>query len=385
MKLRRPRSHRSPPPSNPSTSPKPGDKKIPNIYPQPQPAPILTLPLELLQQISSYLPPTTTASFSLTTRYIYYAIGTLPLQTHLTHPSSPSPCTLSEPYLPRSLSAPLSRIERRKRLEILEQAFPSHWYCAWCDRFHARALLGGPKTFLREVKRDCAEFNSYLHHGWGYVLCFHHVRLAVNRALWGPEFGLGEEDFLFEEGVRGKRVGRLGGVALWLRIRGKVVKGRFLLCAGFRVGFKDGGGSLLARDVVSLVLPLLPQIVAGHRDSHGPHTGLARAIEKALLSPLSSSSSSACRGNAGETEQCSFCATDFSISSSHPLSSSGNEAAKTVLEISVWRDLGDGRSPFDMGWRAHGELGNGKTGLGAYVARGLGVEVGGIRRRFEER
>ena len=78
---------------------------------QAQYAPVLTLPLELIQQISSYLDSAAAASFCLSSRYIYYAVGT----AHLNH----------------HLSVTSNKFERRKKIEILERAFPSHWYCAW--------------------------------------------------------------------------------------------------------------------------------------------------------------------------------------------------------------------------------------------------------------
>ncbi|KAJ4368191.1 hypothetical protein N0V83_006547 [Neocucurbitaria cava] len=155
------------------------------------PAPLLNLPIELIQQITSYLDNASAASFCLSSRFICYAVGTNHLSSYI--------------------GASKSRFEKRRTIEaVVERAFPGHWFCAWCDKFHAWSASDGPKEEASVAlttagvgtkganstgtkkgrRRDCAEFNSYLHDGSDYVLYYHHVRLAINRALWGPAHGI---------------------------------------------------------------------------------------------------------------------------------------------------------------------------------------------------
>ncbi|KAF1956012.1 hypothetical protein CC80DRAFT_492911 [Byssothecium circinans] len=393
MKFRRSRGKRSSQPT--ATSPTTPYEQAPTplitspqifpTSPPPQKAPILSLPLELLQQISTHLSPATAASFSLSTRYIYYAIGTQPLQAHISPPPNsftPKPEDHNLHYRSPPPPTTLPRIERRKRLEILERAFPSHWYCAWCDTFHARELAGGPTRFRKEAKRDCAEFNSYLHDGWDYVLCFHHVRLAVNRHLWGEGNGIDVSAFTYNSGgvERKIKVAKTHGgahhtdwVTTQLKTRARVVDGRLILYASYRVSVPgDSGG--LPFHLGKCIGSVLPQIVAGHRYSHEPHTGIVRALEMALLPHME---------HREVTKTCSVCATDFSIVVSHhsPTASSGSEPTNTIVQFFAWRDLGDGRSPFDTSWRAHGELGNGNEGV---YAGSIQMQDGSIRRRFRD-
>ncbi|CAI6332533.1 unnamed protein product [Periconia digitata] len=352
--------------------------------PTPQNAPLLKLPIELIQHISTYLPNiSTVASFSLTSRYLYYAIGTLPLSTHMYGADTiPSHGSRTSSY---SLSR-ISRTERRERREILERAFPSRWYCAWCDNFHIQEASTSPKLFVFETKRACSGYNSYLHDDKNeFVLCFHHVRLAVNRQLWGPEYGIGLDAFSYTSSpthktlhLRRKKI----GISTVLRTGAKVVDGRFLLNVTYSISMPTPpSGTGLARSLAKSVLPILPQILAGHRDSHEPHTGFLIALEKALLSPVS---------KPGIVRLCSVCATDFIVdvhrSASNKEYSAGNVAAfpKILVRISVWRDLGDGRNPFNSSWRAHGEIGRGKEGFAQDLWRLVQLRPGGIKEAFEK-
>jgi hypothetical protein len=326
-------------------------KEMPTKAVPQQSAPLLSLPVELIQHIASYLDlSSSAASFSLSSRYICYAIGRQHLATFLSNPSS--------------------RFQQRKNIEVLERAFPSHWYCAWCDTFHRHDIDGGPTKYGNEMKRDCAEFNSYVHDGFEYVICYHHVRLALNRVLWGKEYGIGVDAFANDETVTRK----LGKISLDTRLKceAKVVEGRLILHASYHVTTPPLR-SLRARDLI----PVLPQVAVGHRDSHAPHSGLYRCLDNALMS-----------GTKSGVQLCSVCATDFEISC-HTDSDSWQgrtfspEPSKLFLNIRTWRDLGNGRNPFDASWRAHGELGKGREGFASDTIRLASLQSGDIKKAFK--
>lgn len=51
------------------------------------------------------------------------------------------------------------------------------------------------------------------------------------------------------------------------------------------------------------------------------------------------------------------------------------------LVVQSWRDLGDGRNPFESGWRAHGVCVH--EGSGGDVVRVSGMQAGDVRKAFE--
>ena len=317
----------------------------------------LTLPLELIQNIASYLDHSSAASLCLSSRYICYAIGRNDLTEHL------------------SLSCTLPKFQRRKNIEILERAFPSHWYCSWCDTFHRHDVDGGPTRYANETKRDCAEFNSYLHNGQEYIICYHHVRLAVNRVLWGKEYGISVQAFAYDEAAQ-RRSGKIV-LDTSLKCEARVVEGRLILHASFDIKIPSPG-SLHSGGLVKSLTPILPHVVAGHRDSHAPHTGMQQCLENVLA-----------RGKKSKVQLCSICATDFSIqcgtnqaAPSEPTITL-HKPSQPVLKINVWRDLGSGRNPFAASWRAHGELGKGREGFASDALRLASSQPGDIKGAFE--
>lgn len=316
--------------------------------------PICQLPIELIQQIASYLEAQSASSFCLSNRYICYAVGRDQLYKFL-HLSS-------------------TKFIRRKNIEILERAFPSHWYCAWCDKFHQYEKDGGPKRIGNETKRDCAEFNSYLHAGKEYVITFHHVRLAVNRVIWGNEYGMGAEDFGFKK-VGSVKIGK-GQMPMSLEIRAKIVDGKFFLHSNWDIVIPRS--NIQKRELVGKLLANLPQVVGGHRNDHEGHTGLHTSVGHALE-----------RNWKYQMQLCSTCATDYLISTRLyiPDEVTNVEEVKATapieLRIQSWRDLSSGRNPFEASWRAHGEIGNCVPGFGGDVVRLTNLKAGQIREAFE--
>jgi hypothetical protein len=331
----------------------PADLPPEDAVPTSQKAPILNLPVELLQSIVAFLDRSSAAAFCLSSRGICYAVG----RNHLS----------------KYMDAGGDRFLWRCNLELIEQAFPSHWYCCFCDKFHRYEMNGGPKRFEKEINRECVVANSYLHDGSSYILAHHHVRLAVHQSLWGSSHGIPLKDLAYQRDATFKAFGAKSYSKL--DVEAKIRSGHLLLHATYTV--------TAPRDAISWhflpdLEPLkIPQVVCGHRDSYEGHTGLAEATRQTLNDNKLFS---------WPAELCYTCATDYRVMArdleSHELGY--NRRAVTVqLKFEVWRDLGDGRNPFNTSWRAHGEIGNGLPGLGGDVIRLTGLRPGDIRQSFE--
>ncbi|KAH7398273.1 hypothetical protein BKA66DRAFT_382660, partial [Pyrenochaeta sp. MPI-SDFR-AT-0127] len=222
-------------------------------------APLLTLPVELVQQIVSYLDNASAATFCLSSRFVCYAVGTN--------------------HLSRYIEASKSRFEKRRTIEaVVERAFPGHWFCAWCDKFHAWEVGDGPNVRAKAKQRDCEEFSSYLRGGPDYILCYHHVRLAVNRATWGPEHGIPLQDVSYSRTAMAKIFKTPSPTKLQCEAR--IVKGRFLLRSTFTIVLPAWSTS--NRNLLKHIWPTLPHILVGHRDSENGHTGLMAAIDNVV-------------------------------------------------------------------------------------------------------
>lgn len=218
-----------------------------------------------------------------------------------------------------------------------------------CEKFHAHDFEGGPTTFNRQIKRRCQEYNGYLHDEKNYVLCHHHVYLAMNRQLWGQDYGLALS--AFNHSAHAKRT--IGSwmykipATTFLQCEARIVDGKFILHAMYTLSLSPSPRSLNRLKTWSLrevLASSLPQIVSGHRDCNGLHTGMAKMLAERLNST----------SHDNPVHSCEECATDFTILSL--------VEEKRTIWIEVWRDLGTGRNPFDSSWRAHGA--NGEKGKG---------------------
>jgi hypothetical protein len=313
---------------------------------QVQKAPILSLPIELVQQVSSYLDAESSASFCLSSRYVYYALGSDLLTEYINHSKS--------------------RFAKRRMIEaVVERAFPSHWFCAWCDKFHSwSADTTSPQnTQLVGKKRDCTDFNSYLHVGSDYILRFHHVRLALNHALYGAGIPLSTFSFTHASMAKIYRT----PVPTNLSITAKIVSGHFLLHTTFAMILPSWCTS--RKHILQQIWPSLPHILSGHRDSDNGHTGLMAAIDNVVRRgyryPL--------------TQMCSTCTTDWTVNCHFFPHATGGQ---TRLVLQSWRDLGDARNPFDTAWRAHGVCMHTPPST-SNPARSSSLQAGDVRRQFE--
>ncbi|KAF2494160.1 hypothetical protein BU16DRAFT_512506 [Lophium mytilinum] len=283
------------------------------------------LPVEIIQEIASYLSRHETASFCLSSRFTCYAVGTQALHTLLR-------------------AAYNSKFDRRANTMILERAFPSHWLCAWCDKFHRHDHAGGPQHFSRETKRECAQFNSFLRCGRGFTLAYHHVRLAMNRHLCGPEYGIPLDEFTFLS----KQTAKILRVDCQMETStmARIVANQFLLHAACTVTIP-----LRLRPQPGIAIEItraMPQVVVGHRSKEHRHRDLVWVIQLflSMMPPQEFFQS--------DVKYCGQCSTDYQVTCCYRgLPHSNLRTIEIVVE--VWRNLGVGRSPFDSLWRAHGE------------------------------
>jgi hypothetical protein len=305
-----------------------------------KPSPLLTLPTELYHQIASYLPAQSAACLSLTSRTALYALGT--------------------GHLARAVDESPNAFAKREVLEhTLERAFPSSWFCAWCTGFHAWSAADGPSATGSEGDGDaakCIAYNGAISFP-GYVLRYHHVRLALHAAAHGAAHGIALRAFdasttgtalVFRSPVRAKTVhaARIVDAALLLHTT------HSLLLPAWIARHK---GALDA------VWAALPRALVAHRGcgGGGGHDGLMAVLDNVLRRGWRYPYAQACGG----------CRTEFAVSCYE------FAGGYVQLRIRTWRDLGRGESPFEGAWRAHCEgRGSGE--------RNSGVE-GDIRKAFE--
>lgn len=310
-----------------------------------QPIPLHGLPIELIRSITNFLTPQDIASFCLTSRYIMHAVGI----KHV--------CLF--------ILGSDKKHEYRKNLDILERAFPSHWHCAWCEQFHQHARDAGPRRIEKEQKRECVESNGYLCDVKGnYYLCFHHVRQAVHRAIWNEEVGIGLEEMRFER----EETFQLGKsmASMKVCIDPRIASGRMILKSSCTFQLDRREATKWNR--LKKIMSLMPQIVAGcHQHSSDKwHACLKHMVEYTLKA-----------NHIYSTERCSHCPTDFLV---HSTPTSTSDPMQVPLAITTWRDLGDGRNPFDTAWRRHCAFKGTKKGARTYRSK---IERGGIRDLYE--
>ena len=330
-------------------------------------APILGLPVELIRHVEMYLDTATAASFCLSSRYIYYALGT--------------------DVLTRHIDGSKNRFEKRRIIEaVVERAFPGHWFCAWCDKFHAWDASEGPnqprlsnqqsprKTAMTASKQhDCTDFNSYLTGSPTYTLRYHHIRLALNAHFWGPTHGIPLSSFAHDH----KSMVRISKtpVPTTLRIRARISSsGNLLLHTSFAIILPSF--STHSKHLLKHLWPIFPHILTGHRDTDSGHAGLMAAVDNVVR-----------RGwKYAFTQSCEVCGADWAVNRQDFVHQTGGQVR---LVVQSWRDLGKGRSPFERAWRSHGVAAEGAGVMGEAGQMGLmglgmnGGQVGGVRDLFE--
>ncbi|CAN9444203.1 unnamed protein product [Alternaria alternata] len=293
--------------------------------------PILSLPLELIQQVNTYLDTSSAAAFCLSSRYVYYALGTEVLSRHV--------------------EGSKNRFEKRKTIEaVVERAFPGHWFCA---------CIQGVKEI---VQTSIATWTPGT--GTSYDITMFDLPSIAHRGETSTVFPLSAFTYEKKEMARISRT----PVPTKLSLSARIVQGHFLLHSSYAIILP--AFTTRNRNLLKSLWPLLPHIVTGHRDTPNGHTGLMAAIDNVIR-----------RGWKYQfTQNCSTCATDWSVTTQDFSHATGGQVR---LVVQSWRDLGTGRTPFETGWRSHGVGSGDDSGANTCLVRLTSLPAGSVRRAFE--
>ncbi|KAF3003516.1 hypothetical protein E8E13_005237 [Curvularia kusanoi] len=310
--------------------------------------PLLSLPFELLQLVASYLDDVSAAKFSLSNKQICYTLGTQRLSDYI--------------------SSSGNRFTGRERLqETIERALPGAWHCAWCEKFHAWGRSEGPSHSPSQTPtQPCLEYNSFISSSPAYILRYHHIRLALAAHMYGAAHGIPLGNFSHS---------RSASITLFntpvqthTSNAAAIRHGHLLLHTSFSALLPTWAAS--NRNLLAHLWPLLPAALTQHRASENGHSGMMAAIDNVVR-----------RGwRVLGAQSCGDCETDWSVSAFEVPRSVAGEFVR--LTVQTWRDLGDGGSPFERRWRAHGAF---VLGCDEMYAQGPGTgrEKGGIKEVFE--
>lgn len=302
-----------------------------------------SLPVELLQSITSHLPISSASSFALCSKYIRYVVG---LQ-----------------YWHQLKSQPW---EKKELLLLLEKALPRHWLCHDCLLFHCtprRRSLMGKKSginglldwYLRKTKcasdcRDKCIFTSYF--APTSMQCSHlKVQLVMNRHRFGVRHGVSLDVFnQTRDAWAGAYRGRLSTDA-------RIVADELYLRWKYRLVVPIPNGIIRPVPFLDFCLHTSPDL-----DDE------AKRVRDCIL---------ALRDRRVRSEDrkilighCNYCLTEYEI-----CISSAGAMDGVLMEYTTWKNIGAGRDPEDPKWTMH-------TVHGMSVEQ-LDLSPGSIRSAFE--
>lgn len=133
------------------------------------------LPVELLQSIASYLPLSAFASFALSSKYIWYVVGSQYWHHLRSHP-----------------------LEYKIFLGLLEKNVTGHWLCYECLKFHSMPKFDtNPYPQLPGWKCDKYGLRYLISPGtYPFIpISYLKLRIAMNRHIFGSEHGEGLDIF----------------------------------------------------------------------------------------------------------------------------------------------------------------------------------------------
>ncbi len=271
--------------------------------------PLTNLPVEILQYIASLLPLSSAASFALCNHSICHAIG-----TQYWH----------------ALREKDQITSKRDFLLCLERDLHSFVFCHRCVQLHRRDLIEGPEQwYYGNRERQCVKEDGVIkNYAFDYNLKYKHVRLVMNAHRFGPRHGI-PLDVLFHVYTTSRKDDAL---QVWLKPR--IVADELLLRAQSRVLLRYDRDF---KHVKAYVLKICPHLSAHRNDNLLLHLIACR------LSHLDNRPCLYCGG----LKQCRYCPTEFQVE----IEDFG-EAGVAIL-VTVWNNLGCGRSPSDPKWRAH--------------------------------
>lgn len=132
-----------------------------------------TLPTEIIEHISGFLPMCSVAALSLCSRRLFWLFG--------------GPAFRS-----------MGRAEKFRFLVLLEKDYPGWLLCHHCHLFHPIAEDDGPwNTWWSSREPACVRANGVVWITLGYRLRFHHAQLLMNHSRFGHAPHKGGSEKLF--------------------------------------------------------------------------------------------------------------------------------------------------------------------------------------------
>lgn len=285
--------------------------KAGGVFKRKQGQPLLSLPVEILQLIRDFLPPSSAASFALCSRALLDAVGNNPFH---------------------SLRADDHMIERRRFLVAMQKDLPEWLLCYHCSRFHPLRLDEGPDATWRYIREPiCTQANGVIYLTQSFRIRFQHAQSLMNNYRFGRPYkqqlkGLSHKYSLSDH------TAKLKG-----NVRSFIEKGNLYVRTRSTLRLPDSCGMGL---IQQWMLP-----VCNHLESYCCNQTLWDTIK--------------CRLNQGHTERCTKCKKRNACGQCitwYQVKIKRDRANKeVVLRLLVWKDLGACETPFDREWREHAE------------------------------
>ncbi|CAJ2507339.1 Uu.00g085250.m01.CDS01 [Anthostomella pinea] len=224
------------------------------------------------------------------------------------------------------------------------------YYCQFCNILHPFAVSThpGPPSRSRSQNQTqppsrCKNRQSFSPgSGSGYVIAYHHVRLAMNQHFYGAPCGIPLHQFERTHAVR-------SGAARWAQEwTARVVDHELLLCCAHTL--TQGRETARAfRDAVNTGVYDICHHVGVHRGAQLQITFPKVAHHQGFeLSDITSGQQRM------QTVQgsCDVCLTDYQTTIAWREQGSGKSGAVWSLAITSYHQLGSCRSPYDPKWQA---------------------------------
>ena len=272
---------------------------------------ILTkLPVELLWYMTNFLPLASVGCLALSCHTMANAIGTQ--------------CWMNLKD---------KREEKFQLLSQLERDTPSQHHCHHCARLHSHRTQIRPaygRAILEET--ECIQANGHFRLGLNYHITYEHVQLAMKRYRLGGSHGIGLDEFFYRgwsgwwtsESLRDQE----------MDIQARIVGDELLIQKTLTTVLRPG--EWIAFYLRSL--QICPHYsCAGVTTSGDYHKCLPHQVQ-CRVQHSEDKSCTLCGG----MMQCKRCWTEWGVEKRGP-----------ILIVTVWKNLGSGRSPHDAKWRGH--------------------------------
>ncbi|OBT95567.1 hypothetical protein VE01_05982 [Pseudogymnoascus verrucosus] len=316
--------------------------------PPPDTSPLSQLPPELLLRITTYLPPTSAASFALCTKRLH--------------------ALLCIPYLRcKNGHAPFSKAEF---LRLLERDLPDYIVCYYCEKLHSIKRAGRHVKFTKRCDSKVNEaMRTYIHPRFSYVV----FQMLMKRHRQDPSRDLSSLLNLLSYNEWS-----------WIgpdetKTTARIVDGSLLLRQQHTLLVHPNNDMCFTHDNI-MICPHIAQLRCkiNCSASGAERYSMCYTGDRVDIDRTPTSVECECCSQRGKTDEgswsglirCRDCATEFRIDTL------GVGKAGKAFVVTRWKDLGEGRDGEDPVWRGHVE----RRGGG-----GVGRRAGGrtICKRFE--